>query len=109
MNEPLDHLEDVDDDGIGCLFISAIVAIILALVLGGCASMPNSLPEMPSVQGFAALPNCVTFCTIHVNIQKAASEVTSTGTGAVTGGAQSQSASSSSTQSTSETKSVDKP
>jgi hypothetical protein len=75
---------------------------LLLLLLAGCASLPNNMPDMPSVQGFAALPNCVTLCTIHVNIQKAASEVTSTGEGAVTGSTQSQSASSTSTQTNSD-------
>ena len=78
------------------------------ILLGGCASIPGPMPELPDVQGFAILPNCIASCHIAVTVEKADSKIEATNTtGAVTGGAQSQSSSTSTT--TTKTRSGDGP
>lgn len=62
---------------------------VLCIAMTGCVSLPNNMPELPEVQGFAVIPNCILNCHIIVNIGKSTADIQSSGTGAVTAGAQS--------------------
>lgn len=81
--------------------------LVPMIMLTGCASIPNTMPPMPNIQGFGILPNCVAWCHIIVTVEKADSQIQSSGGGAVTGGAQSLSSSSTQTTSESDTKTVE--
>ena len=80
--------EQQDKDAVGCIVIAGLVAALIALMIGGCASMPGPMPPLPAVQGFAAQPNCVWFCHVIVTIAKAESDVQSDGTAPITTGGQ---------------------
>lgn len=82
-------------------------ALVPMMIASGCVSLPNNMPALPNVQGFAILPNCVAWCHIMVTVEKADSKIDSSGGGAVTGGAQSLSSTSTQTTSSTDTKTAD--
>ena len=81
-------------------------AVILALY--GCASHPP-MPPQPNMRANASMPSCVAFCEVSVTTEFAQEEISSTGGGAVTGGAISEAATTSQSETATPTVGVGSP
>lgn len=81
--------EKQEKDAVGCIVIAGLVAALIALMIGGCASMPGPPQPTPALAAQGTNPNCVFWCHVIITTAKADSDVQSDGTAPITTGDQS--------------------